>query len=211
MRDLFLSTATAATDALHDDHVAHAWDQPSALPGMTVGGLVAHTARAVLTVDHYLAAPPPPAGATPVDAAGYLLTALPDTARQSEVNQRVLARAEEGGATGLVTVAATLRTALDALHRQLPDVPDDRVVAVLGGLAVTLDDYLATRVLELVVHLDDLAASVEQFTPPGLPPAAARVAVGLLAEAARRRHGTAAMVAALARAERAPAVPPRAF
>lgn len=211
MRDLFLATATACVDALDDGRLAAVWDQPSALAGMTVGGLVAHTTRAVLTVERYLAAPPPPVDAARVDAAGYLLAALPDTSPDSDTNRQVLARAEEGGTPGQPAVVARLRSALDVLRDQLPIAPTQRPLTVLGGLAIALDDYLATRVLELVVHLDDLDASVDGFAPPALPTGAAGTTVGLLAEAARRRHGTSAMVTTLARAERAPAATPRAF
>lgn len=211
MRSTFIDTASAALRLLDDASVAAAWPAPSALPGMTVGGLAAHLARAVLTVQGYLAADAPAADAEVVDAAGYLLTALPDTARDTDVNAQVLARAEAGGRDGADAVRQRAAAALADLRRDLPGAPSDRVLAVLGGTAIRLDDYLATRIVELVVHADDLVASVDGLGPPALPDAGETVAVQVLAEVARRRTSTAAMVATLARRERAPAQVPRAF
>jgi Bacterial SCP ortholog len=54
--------------------------------------------------------------------------------------------------------------------------------------SIRLDDYLATRVVELVVHTDDLARSLPDLRPPGLDEAAVAIAVrtllGVLAERA---------------------------
>jgi len=72
------------------------------------------------------------------------------------------------------------------------------------GWALTLDDFLTTRTMELAVHLDDLAVSVGH-PAPDLPDAAFEPVLTLLARLAARRHGQAAMLRALARSERAPA------
>lgn len=211
MRTTFIDTAATALRLLDEPAVAAAWPNQSALPGMTVGGLAAHLARAVLTVHGYLAADGPDADAEVVDAAGYLLTALPDTSRDTDVNTRVLARAEAGGQDGPDAVRSRAAEALTDLRRDLPAAATDRVLAVLGGTAIQLDDYLATRIVELVVHADDLVASVDGVDAPTLPDAGEAVAVRVLAEVARRRTSTAAMVTTLARRERAPAQAPRAF
>jgi hypothetical protein len=59
-------------------------------------------------------------------------------------------------------------------------------------------------VLELVVHVDDLAVSLTVATPP-LPAAATDATIQLLARLAAWRHGPMPVVRALARQERAPA------
>lgn len=145
-----------------------------------------------------------------MDAAGYLLAALPDPARDSDVNTQVLARAEAGGQDGPDAVSRQAAAALADLRGALPGMPEGHVLAVLDGIAIQLDDYLATRMVELVVHADDLVASAG-IDPPALPAAGEAVAVRVLAEVARRRTSTAAMVTTLARRERAPAQVPRAF
>ena len=72
------------------------------------------------------------------------------------------------------------------------------------GWALSLGDFLVTRMLELAVHQDDLAVSVGLATPD-LPDPAFDPVLVLLARLAARRHGQAALLRALARAERAPA------
>jgi hypothetical protein len=78
---------------------------------------------------------------------------------------------------------------------------------VAGDLVLAIDDYLATRVVELVVHADDLAVSLG-VDPPPPPPAAARLAEHVLLDIARHRHGDTALLRALARRERTSAVLP---
>jgi hypothetical protein len=63
-----------------------------------------------------------------------------------------------------------------------------------------LDDYLETRLVELVVHDDDLATSVD--VPTELPGEALELAIDHLVAVARFRHGDLAVVRALARRER---------
>jgi hypothetical protein len=58
--------------------------------------------------------------------------------------------------------------------------------------------------LEIVIHIDDLAVSV-QVKPPPLPDEATATVLALLTSLAARRHGTAAVLRALSRQERAPA------
>jgi hypothetical protein len=68
-------------------------------------------------------------------------------------------------------------------------------------LVVRFSDWLPTRVMELVVHGDDLAASVGIDAPP--PSEAAAVTIDLMVALARAVHGDLAVVRALARRERA--------
>lgn len=46
-------------EALSNPAVAQRWEEPSALAGYTIGGLVAHTARSIRTVLDYLDGPEP--------------------------------------------------------------------------------------------------------------------------------------------------------
>lgn len=63
-----------------------------------------------------------------------------------------------------------------------------------------LDGYLQTRCVELAVHLDDLALSVD--APCRVPDAALTVAVDVLVAAARDRYGDQAALHTLAKRER---------
>jgi hypothetical protein len=202
VRDLYLASGGIVVDTVQDAAVAAAWPAQSALPGMTVGALVAHTARALSTVRGYLDGDAPPADGPVLDAAGYVVAVLPDTDRDAPVNRSVLGRAVSGAASGHGAVTAQAVDDLASLRRTLPQLPADLRLSVLDGTPVTLDEYLATRIVELVVHLDDIDHSVPRLDPEPLPDEACAVAVGVLAEVARRRTSTAAMVALLARRER---------
>jgi hypothetical protein len=57
--------------------------------------------------------------------------------------------------------------------------------------------------MELAVHSDDLAVSVDLATP-ALPPSAVETVVDLLSRLSVLRHGPTAVLRALSRAERAP-------
>ncbi|MEX1280055.1 MAG: maleylpyruvate isomerase N-terminal domain-containing protein [Acidimicrobiia bacterium] len=179
--------------------VADHWDDPSALDGWTVGGLAGHFARAVGTVGAYLAEDPP-SGGTVLDPAGYFLAARLD---DDDVRSGILARGDEMATAGPQALVASMAETVDELTATIEATPDDRLLAVFGGSILSLDDYLVTRLVELVVHHDDLAASVGEPLPP-LPGEAVDLAVGTLVAMARRSYGDTAVVRTLARSERAP-------
>ena len=71
------------------------------------------------------------------------------------------------------------------------------------GWALATDDFLVTRLMEMVVHADDLAASVDVPTPDfGL--SVLDPVFRLLTAIAVRRHGQDALVRTLTRPQRAP-------
>jgi Mycothiol maleylpyruvate isomerase N-terminal domain len=70
-----------------------------------------------------------------------------------------------------------------------------------GAAPMDFGDYLVTRIVELLVHADDLAASVG--LPPPQPPAeAASIAIEVLTEGARQVYGDLEVLRALTRPER---------
>lgn len=199
---VFLEAGRSLVALLDDPAVAATWDTPSVLAAWSVGGLAAHATRALLTVQRYLDAPRPSAGSQPVDAAGYVLAVLPDDHLDpdDELHRGIRARGDDAAAAGPAQVVATARAALDELARRLEDVPGTTPLAVLDGVVTTIDEYLVTRVVELVVHLDDLAVGLDVANPA--PPAAVRVATDALVEIARRRRGDLGLLRAVARRER---------
>ncbi len=83
-------------------------------------------------------------------------------------------------------------------------MPGDAAVFIpWGGWALTLNDFLVTRMMELAVHMDDLAVSVG-ITTPEIAGAAFEPVLTLLTHLSVRRHGQAALLRALSRVERAP-------
>ena len=51
------------------------------------------------------------------------------------------------------------------LKVRLSNEPEDRLVGALGGRLLTLDDFCRTRMIEVLLHLDDLAASTGEERP----------------------------------------------
>lgn len=199
----FLTTARALERAIADPRTVAAWTADSALPGYDVAGLCGHAARAVHTVARYLDASPPPADAQVLDAAGYFAAVLGDhDPRTSGLHAQVRARGREQASGGPAAVVDALVAARADLERRLPEEPAQRPLAVLDGTAVTLGAYLETRLVELVVHLDDLAASVAPELRDLVPPDADEAVAITLARVAVARHGAAAVVRSLSRTER---------
>ncbi|HEY3872578.1 MAG TPA: maleylpyruvate isomerase N-terminal domain-containing protein [Actinocrinis sp.] len=202
IRHIFIEASAAGLDLVRDERVAARWDEPSALAQMTVGGLAAHLAGQTLFVPPALAEPlgeGEPVGLMDHFAAAAWVGTGPD----GEANRGIRERSQQMGEDGPQAVIAQYAAALDELRAALPKEPVDRLVQVRAGKR-GLDDYLATRVLEIVVHADDLAVSLGDQDGARLPEAAVSYTVALLAQLAVRRHGQAAVIRALSRAERAP-------
>lgn len=76
-------------------------------------------------------------------------------------------------------------------------------IAVLDGIVLPLEEYLRSRIVELVIHLDDLCLSVGIEPPEDLGDAF-DVAATVLAQVAIRRTGPWETLRSLARRERHP-------
>jgi uncharacterized protein (TIGR03083 family) len=200
----YLAAAEAAAALLAHQRVADAWDKPSALAGYAVSGLAGHLAGQVNVVAKALDGPEP--DTEPVTLLDYFLQARwIDADHDSEVHRGIRGSGAEYAADGPQALANRTAETLDRLRRDLPRQNPRRVVQFpWGPPSLRLDDLLTNRMMELVVHLDDLAVSVRVPTPE-LPAPATDPVVGLLATLAARRHGSVPVLRALTRAERAPA------
>jgi len=188
----YLDSAVAVVSLLRDPAVAAAWDQPSALAEFSVRGLAGHLARQVVVTGELLAAEQP---------AGECVSLLEHYGRSRWVGaslddeSNVMARR---GGEAAAADGADLRAALAAQ-------PAGRRVRPPGGSwLLTLPDFLVTRLVEFVVHADDLAVSVG-IPGPAMPPEATDTVLVLLTRVAMQRHGPIPVLRALSRAERAPA------
>ncbi len=194
----FLDAAEAAADLLGQPAVAQSWELDSVLERCPVSALSGHLLRALTTVQAYLASDP--SDRHPISAGEYFAR-LVSSDIDTPANQAIRARGAESAAGGPAEVATTATAAREQLQARLASADPGRLVQVAGGLVMTLDEYLRTRVVELVVHGDDLAASVGVAFGPVSPDTAA-VAIGTLVEVARIRHGDLPVLRALARRER---------
>lgn len=197
----FLTCARAAHDLLRSRHVADAWDHESALPGYTVGGLAGHLGRAVLTVGGYL--DQHVAAGDPVGADDYFVQVLEGHHPvESELHRAVRSRGVETAAAGPAGLATDIDRAIEKLDERLGEPgATTRRIRVLGDTCMTVDDYLRTRIVELVVHIDDLSTSLD-LPVPELPETAYTVCTDVLARIAVTLRGGRDAVRLLARPTR---------
>jgi Mycothiol maleylpyruvate isomerase N-terminal domain len=197
-RQIFLDSAAQALSLLASEEVAGRWDEPSVLATYEVSTLVGHLLRGISTVQTYLAEPEPEEPS--ISAGEYFARLAPGVDPGSSANRSIRERSVEAAAGGPAATAARGAALLESLRRELASTAATRRVRVAGGLVMLLDDYLAARVVKLVVHGDDLALSCGIDFEPGAD--ATALATWTLVEVARLRHGELAVVRALARRER---------
>ncbi len=119
------------------------------------------------------------------DAVRRLLDGPPDAATTAARSGSSGPPAPPGDLGGTPDAATT--HGRDAVRRRI-DRPPDPAGTVLGGPGpIRWNDYLVTRVIELVVHADDLARSLPDREPLALDRQALRVATVALARALAER------------------------
>ncbi|MEG3635413.1 maleylpyruvate isomerase N-terminal domain-containing protein [Micromonospora palythoicola] len=156
-------------------------DRPTRCAPWTVADLLAHVRTGAGRLADMLAAPAP--GPAQVDAAGYFGAAkfLPavDAARIAAARDQAAAgdTGPSPGRTGAV-LATDFDRAWRATLTAVDAHPADRVVRTRHGDAMTVTEFLRTRVVEVGVHGLDLAEALDR--PPWLTPTAARVIADLL-------------------------------
>lgn len=146
--------------------------RPTRLPAWTVGDLVAHVWRDLDRLREALAAQP--AATIDVDAVSYWRAYDPAT-RGPEIAARAIETAARF--SDREALAGDLRRVLDEGLAGARVVPDDRRV-VTWGPGMRLDEFLATRVLEVAIHGLDLADALAR--DPWLTPGAASITRGIL-------------------------------
>jgi uncharacterized protein (TIGR03083 family) len=167
--DAFAQEAAAVESSLARVPAA-AWPRP-ALGVWTLGQLTAHLVRAATRIDAYLDRPPS-ASVPACDRVGYFRF---DAAGEADaVAERARAYAQSVEPERLVEdFAAGWRRSLERARGRRSD---DLVETVRGPM--TLDEYAATRVLELVVHHIDVRSALD--LPAAATPVARRLTVGIL-------------------------------
>jgi len=151
------------------------------------------------TIERYLGRPEPDEPG--VGAATYFHALAHSAGLDDLADEAVRTRGEQAAAGGPGVLASAARAAVERLSAQVAGAAARRRLRVAAGLVMTVDEYLRTRVVELVVHTDDLAVSVGVEQPPA-GPATTKIAIDVLIEVARLRHGDMAILRALARRER---------
>jgi len=151
---------------------------PSVLPGWTVRDLGAHLVVVADSVRHL---EPRPAGAQVLSIGDYLAGYPERAARIDALTQQ--AAADIGDRPQALPQAFRDRWGEAWVHL-VSLGPVTKVAARRGP--ITLADFLLTRVIEMVVHADDLTRSRPGTESPALPPQAvplvARTLLGVLGE-----------------------------
>jgi len=198
VRRMVIDSAAAAAALIAGPDVQQRWDQPSALDGMTVGALAAHLVRATGATLAYLDRTDP--AAVPD---GELLTKTTyfHAAIDSPIHDRIKEVSADEAAVGSAEMAAKAASVADQLAERLLSEPEDRLVGALGNRMLTLDDFCRTRMIEIGMHIDDLASSVDVPTPELSAQITGEV-IDILVGIARHQHGDWAVIHALGRTER---------
>ena len=184
--------------------VAAAWTQESSCAGMTVGGLTRHLiSQPALVVSLLQADPDAGADAEVIEVMEhYARAAWVREDLDGETNTTIRASSDQQAGEGVDAALVVLTTAQSRLDAALAAKPLATYIP-WQGWALATDDFLVTRLMEMVVHSDDLAASVGVPTPAFSPDVLDPV-LRLLTSVSLRRHGQDALVRTLSRPQRAP-------
>ena len=201
-RASLLRAADQLVELVSAHEVADAWDQESVLPGMTVGGLTRHLVSQPECAVEFLRIQPLPQHAQTLSLAECYertdwFAAPVDALENTSIRDDFNAMAAGGGERSL----AILEQARAELPQALAAAGPTTYVP-WQDCALATDDFLVVRLMEVVVHADDLAATIGLPTP-SFDDDVLHPVLALLAMLGARRHGQDAAVRALSRAERA--------
>ena len=203
IREIYLDAAARAAKLIADPQVAAAWHEPSALAKMSVQSLAGHLAGQVFFLPKMLAEPIP---AEPIISIHeyYARVSWIGSDLDDPFNVLIRDSGEQDAAAGPQALAAAVATTVAELRTSLPAAANRPVRRPSwGAWSITFDDFVTSRLLEVVIHSDDLAYGVGVPTPE-FAPEAVQTVVDLLSRIALRRHGATSVLRALSRAERAP-------
>lgn len=199
-RSAVIDAVAQLTDLVGSNQVADSWSQVSALPGMTVGGLTRHLVSQPECAVEFLRLPVP-TGTAVLSLVGHYdrvdwfhaaLDAIENTSIRDEFNYR--------GRAGHAESVGVLAHALQELGPAM-EAAGPMTYVPWQDCALPTDDFLVVRLMEILVHADDLAASVGLSTP-AFSPEVVEPALALLAALAVQRQGQGAVLRSLSRRER---------
>jgi hypothetical protein len=204
VRRRYLGAARVAAAMLREPAVAAWWDRPSALARYAVSGLAGHLAGQVFFAERALAAGQP--DDEPIEILDYYdRVAWMNAGHDDPEHERIRRGSQESAAGGPAVLSGRVNGAVNRLPALLASEPAPRTVRLpTWQWSLAYDDFLLSRLVELVVHVDDLAVSVHLPTPSPAADTAEQV-LDLLTRIATRQHGPLALIRALTRAERTPA------
>jgi Mycothiol maleylpyruvate isomerase N-terminal domain len=202
----FQASARLAGGLAIRPEVAARWSDESACDGMTVGGLANHLVAQADIAVRLLGGAPSELAPVPL-LEHYRRAAWVHTDLDEEANTTVRDSANAEADAGFAGLERRVADGLAALPPTLAAAdgrePDSWLIP-WQGWALTAHDLMVTRLMEMMVHSDDLAASVDVETPQ-FPDDVVAAVLALLSGVAVERHGQTAVLRALSRPQRAPA------
>ena len=169
MRAVLAQQCALLADWLDEVPVSAHLAEPVGLGDWTVRELVAHLGLGIGLSRYVVAAEP---GAVPLSLGEYVRAYPPASEQIAQMTREISARFGDDLVGGFRSTAAEAFAALDA-------IPGEVFQARRGP--ISRDDYLLTRLLELVVHGDDVQRAIGRTDAPLLPSAVAAVSDALAA------------------------------
>lgn len=199
-RDAAVRATDSITTLVSGDRVADSWSRGSALPGMTVGGVARHLVSQPECAIEFLRDPGRP-DAPMLSLPDYFdrvdwLHAGVDEPENTSIRDDFNEMAGIG-VDGCRQILAQSRAELPAAIA----ASGPSTYVPWQDCRLLLDDFLVIRMLEIVVHADDLAQSLDLPTPR-FDDGVMDPVLTLLAGLSMRRHGQDAVLRALSRTER---------
>jgi hypothetical protein len=201
--DVYMGAVDWLRDILSRAEVMEYWNKPSVVARYTVGGVSAHAVHGVLWLEQVLK-DAEPLGLRRVKVPDYMGLNRVDGEHDDPFGAALRSAAEAFAETGAHIVTAALTVARDELVPLLSGSAASRAVPVIRvtGAYAPLREYLPTRILEAIVHGDDVASSVPGLQVQGPPPEAVTAGLEACMEMARARVGDLEALRAFARVER---------
>jgi len=201
--DAFLDAVAFAGQMIALDQVRAAWREPSALRLMSVGDVAGHLFLVLRRVGKHLERPPAitPTAQEDADAATWTWLRIVD---EDDLNEPEHRQVRLDGAHVADWGWEAVNDAYDRRSSNVAGLLRQACPAEiqLSNLRISFPAYLATRIVEMLVHTDDLGCSVG--LAPTAPVAPMAIAIDTLIDAARLTHGDLPVLRALARPDRAP-------
>jgi hypothetical protein len=199
---VFFDATSSVADLIASPAVGCHWGEWSCLDGFTVGGIAGHIVRSVQALVDLLERPIPEGARVVTPAEFFGVNRLKGPVLEDPIAKSIVDDGENRAEFGQEAVAGTFREVVGEAEEVLGDLTATTIIPTIripDGIT-SLGIYLTTRVVELVVHGDDLASSVGIDWRP--PFEAGALAIGILVQIACEQHGAVEVLRVLARSER---------
>jgi hypothetical protein len=202
-RNVFFDATSSVADLIASPAVGCHWGQSSCLDGFTVGGIAGHIVRSVQSLVDLLERPLPEGARVVTPAEFFGVNKPKGPVLDDPIAKFIVGDGEHRAEFGQEAVVGTFRELVVRAEEVLGDLTATTIIPTIripDGVT-SLGIYLTTRVVELVVHGDDVASSVGIDWQP--PFAAGALAIGILVQIASEQHSAVEVLRVLARRERA--------